>query len=242
MGNCSSGTKIAAIDAKYYETKLNSATRAKFLLTKRLLFEVQKTNPSHEIIIDLCIKGADINGEDFGSLCPILSSACEQGLYNVTELLIYLGANVNNNTNPDITPLVAACKASMPQIVQLLLDHGANPIQEAPSGSTPLQAACEFHDKETVELLLQSGASNNVPVSFLEFFVSKEEMELLNVLRDNNRTCPLDVVNFHLSHNLPDHSQKILQLLHFPAEFDGHIHVIGQNGEEIPLHFKPDAN
>jgi len=96
-----------------------------------------------------------------GNLCPFegylnficsnetpLAEACFYGYYDIVELLIKKGANVNFVDALDNTPLHKACEGFHLEIVKLLLEHGAEKDCENAYSYTPEDLANECKDSE----------------------------------------------------------------------------------------------
>ena len=81
--------------------------------------------------------------------------------YDIVEILINFGMNINRVDDDNSTPLRYACKNNNIRIVKLLLRNGADPNIAAQNGSTPLSEAIVFKNKELIDLLLQHGAKTS---------------------------------------------------------------------------------
>lgn len=102
-----------------------------------------------------------------------LSEALMQALQNRDVLkvqpLLDQGANPNQQTDGDLTPLLAGIGTGNLPVVRCLLDHGADPNLKNAHGMTPLEAALDAainpqvnsQDFRIVRLLLDRGASVN---------------------------------------------------------------------------------
>lgn len=90
--------------------------------------------------------------QDKGGLVP-LHNACSYGHFEVTELLIKHGANVNANDLWAFTPLHEAASKSRVEVCSLLLSEGADPsllnchnksaIDSAPTRELQERIACK---------------------------------------------------------------------------------------------------
>lgn len=96
-----------------------------------------------------------------------LAIACTQGHYEVVELLLLKGANVNVSDEQSSTPLMKAAAKGFTQIANLLVKYGADVNAQDKQGYTAIIRAADSGHTEIVELLMQSDASvsavNNVP-------------------------------------------------------------------------------
>lgn len=87
----------------------------------------------------------------FSGLVP-LHNACSYGHYEVTELLVKHGANVDVADLWKFTPLHEASAKGKFEIVKLLLKHGADPTKKNRDGATPLDLVREG-DQDVSDLL-----------------------------------------------------------------------------------------
>lgn len=81
-----------------------------------------------------------------------IHNACSYGHYEVTELLIKYGANVNIVDLWKFSPLHEAAAKGKYEIVKLLLKHGADPTKKNRDGATPLDLIREG-DEDVADLL-----------------------------------------------------------------------------------------
>lgn len=86
-----------------------------------------------------------------------LHNACSYGHYEVTELLVKHGANVNVADLWKFTPLHEAAAKGKYEIVKLLIKHGADPTKKNRDGSTPLDLVRE-DDQDVADLLRGNSA------------------------------------------------------------------------------------
>ena len=87
-------------------------------------------------------------------VCP-LHSACAISNYEIAELLIKAGADVNARQHSDITPLHSAAHNGQARLAKLLIDHGADVNARSDSGQSILDMAKEKGDKETIQLIIE---------------------------------------------------------------------------------------
>lgn len=93
---------------------------------------------------------------DKGGLVP-LHNACSYGHYEVTELLVKHGANVNVADLWKFTPLHEAAAKGKYEIVKLLIKHGADVTKKNRDGATPLDLVREG-DQDVADLLRGNAA------------------------------------------------------------------------------------
>lgn len=91
-----------------------------------------------------------------GGLVP-LHNGCSYGHYEVTELLVKHGANVNVADLWKFTPLHEAAAKGKYEIVKLLLKHGADPSKKNREGATPMDLVREG-DQDVADLLRGNSA------------------------------------------------------------------------------------
>ncbi len=94
------------------------------------------------------------SNNDF-SVYPI-HSACAVSNFEITELLIKRGANVNVKQQSGVTPLHSAAHNGNLEIAKLLIENGADVSAQTTTGQTPLDLAKEKNFKEIMNCLEQS--------------------------------------------------------------------------------------
>ncbi|MEE0930884.1 MAG: ankyrin repeat domain-containing protein [Acutalibacteraceae bacterium] len=97
------------------------------------------------------------NTQDYTT--PLLY-ACENGNYEIAELLIEYGADSNIIGKRGVTPMIEAMDSSSYDIMKLLLENGAD-IEYKFRGNPYLIRAVYSKDVQAVELLLEYGANPN---------------------------------------------------------------------------------
>ena len=114
-------------------------------------------------------EGAKIEGTDeLGSYTPLMQTS----LYEMVELLVKRGANVNAKSKFNYSPLYKAVfnfiegkrkEKDCYKIINLLLEKGANPDTQDGNGVTPLMTAVQKID--VAKLLVAKGANININLS-----------------------------------------------------------------------------
>ena len=97
-----------------------------------------------------------------------LRYASENDHFEVANLLLENGANVNCKDALKETPLHLASVNGHLEIAQLLLVYGANINSQSLEKETPLHLAARFGKKEIVKLLMDNGCNLNLKNSFGE--------------------------------------------------------------------------
>jgi len=102
----------------------------------------------------------DTDGND--ELTSLLSNAVCQG--NITHVmqLINAGADVNIETECNITPLIIASFNGYSEIVKILIQNGANINHRDNINRTSLIMACRNGSINTVKILIENNADVNI--------------------------------------------------------------------------------
>ncbi|MGE5457502.1 MAG: ankyrin repeat domain-containing protein [Methanococcaceae archaeon] len=110
------------------------------------------------LVKSLLKKGADPNTQSNNQfkVAPI-HSACSISNYEITELLLKNGANVDARQLHDYTPLHSAAHNGRIEIAKLLIDNGADVNAKTDDGKTPLFIALEKDFKDTADLIVNYG-------------------------------------------------------------------------------------
>lgn len=88
----------------------------------------------------------------------LLSAACSAGCYFLVEMILDMGADVEDRGHKDTTPLMEAANSGHSDIVKLLIDRKASVNAQTNQGNTPLILAAANGHTECVRLLLDAGA------------------------------------------------------------------------------------
>lgn len=113
----------------------------------------------HLSVVNLLLdKGANPNiasNNDF-KVAPI-HSACAISHFEITELLIKYGADVNAKQSQGVSPLHSTAHNGKTSLSKLLIDNGADINAKTDNGQTPLFMANEKNFNETAELIIKYG-------------------------------------------------------------------------------------
>jgi len=113
----------------------------------------------HLTIVKLLLdKGANPNvvSNNPFKVTPI-HSACATSSFDIVELLIKHGADVNSKQTKGVTPLHSAAHNGQTKLSKLLIDNGAEINARMENGETPLFMANEKNFNETAELIIKNG-------------------------------------------------------------------------------------
>lgn len=103
----------------------------------------------------LCV-GAHVNGITGSCTTPLCAACCYIYGYDVVEMLLEHGADVNTRDVNGRTPLFVACSNGHDDTVNSLIKHGAVLDENVQYG------ALKNHHVSTVYILIQAGAKINV--------------------------------------------------------------------------------
>ena len=103
-------------------------------------------------------KGANPNiaSNNQFKVAPI-HSACAISNFDIAQLLIAHGADVNAKQMQGVTPLHSAAHNGHTKLSKLLIDNGAEISAKMDNGQTPLFMANEKNYQETAELIINHG-------------------------------------------------------------------------------------
>src|SRR6476646_3460201 len=107
-------------------------------------------------------QGGDVSGAQ-GDGMSALHYAAERGDVEMTEMLVYAGANVGATTRiGQYTPLHLASQSGSAAVVQALVKSGASvTARTTTTGVTPLHLAAATGNADVVRILLDHGADAN---------------------------------------------------------------------------------
>ncbi|CAG2236460.1 unnamed protein product [Mytilus edulis] len=109
----------------------------------------------HVDIVELLMEHKPkLNLFDFKGRTALFYCACEQGSFEIAEMLLINKAIVDFDDKEGSTPLYAACKNGNLKVAKLLLLNKANPNKRNAFRNTPILIACEKNHIEIVKLLL----------------------------------------------------------------------------------------
>ena len=154
------------------------AERPNFLLDARApVEELSLSFPLHDLRLWAAItegkklevrralaSGAHVNryNESFsGHAATPLISAVMSGNYDIIQVLLTKGADVNFADKYKFTALSWAVRQGRLNVVKLLLEHGANVFVQDDDGMTLLHVAAHFGGKKVVECLIDKGVDVN---------------------------------------------------------------------------------
>ena len=179
--------------------------------------------------------GANVDIKDHFGRTP-LHRTCYDNNLRITAFLIEHGADVNIQNVRGGTPLYAACRHNNAELVTLLLREDTQVNIRSNYGNAPLSLACFMNNHEIIPLLLNAGAE--VDLSLLKAFVRYDERRQIDDII-NNQT--FEHLNLHLIEDANRDTIAILDMLYFPSRYDGILHLIGNDNNEIHLHFHAGA-
>jgi ankyrin repeat protein len=106
-------------------------------------------------------QGADVNSAQ-GDGMTALHWAVQKGDLELTQMLLYAGANVKATTRVGgYTPLLVASKIGNATMIDALIAGGADPNTPTINGTTPLMFSAEAGNVAAVKALLDKGADVN---------------------------------------------------------------------------------
>ncbi|KAL8603834.1 hypothetical protein ACOMHN_049653 [Nucella lapillus] len=109
---------------------------------------------SFEIVKMLLDMGANVNATNKACGTPLNVAASRKGSKDVVEMLLAKGAELENRSTLNMTPLVQAVCYSDREVVELLLSRGANTNSLSNFLFTPLHHAIVHQKLDLVELLI----------------------------------------------------------------------------------------
>lgn len=125
-------------------------------------------NCSVNLLVDACNQGdietvrEFLNEGRIDSLTDegesLLSAACSAGCFFLVEMILDMGADIEDRGHKDTTPLMEAANSGHSDIVKLLIERKASINAQTNQGNTPLILAAANGHTECVRLLLEAGA------------------------------------------------------------------------------------
>lgn len=91
-----------------------------------------------------------------------LEISAQEGLFEITQLLVNAGADIDERSFRGHTPLRIATRNGRIELVRYFLSRGCEVDTKGDDGATPLEAAASKGHLEIVELLVEKGANINV--------------------------------------------------------------------------------
>lgn len=138
----------------------------------------------------LLVKNAHVNSnEDKLMWSPLMLTAShyqDNGNILHLQLLIHLGANINQRDKNSRSALMIAASLGRIEAIEILLKHNAKLNLADKFGWTALMLGVYYNQKETVTLLLNNGADVN--------FCSKKGLTALKVATDNERMSIIPIL------------------------------------------------
>ncbi|KAF4878127.1 putative ankyrin repeat protein L25 [Colletotrichum siamense] len=130
-------------------------------------------------------RGGTEGDDEHGTYGAALQVASKEGHYEIVELLLCHGANINSRQNKfcDASALLNAARSGHREIVKLLLVNGAD-INVGDENDDALLAASRNGSQEIVELLLSHGVDVNSHGQALVYASERGYNEVVNLLLD----------------------------------------------------------
>ncbi len=155
----------------------------------KALYDLVKNMCSVVEVQDLINQGADVNISDQDALSTPLMWAASHGLYEIGELLLKNGADVNVQNGNGNTALYFAAQWNWAGVAKLLIDNGAVISIQTNKGWTALCRAAYKGHLEICELLIDSGADVNAKTNIggtaLIWTVRKGHLAVCKALIEN---------------------------------------------------------
>lgn len=118
-----------------------------------------------------------------------LMFACQKGIFEIVEVLIQFGADINKQDEDGDSALTLSSSHKNTNIAKLLLNNGANVDHADKNGITPLIIACLSNRVEMVQLLIHHKANINLQDrdgwTALMYTCIKNNINNMNILLDN---------------------------------------------------------
>ena len=115
---------------------------------------------NYELCFEILKKKCDLT-KSYDHKLP-LCLACEYNQYEIAELLIKHGANVNQFDYYEQSSLIYACDTGDLNLIKLLIENGADINKCEINGACPLHVSINRKNDEICDYLISQGASINV--------------------------------------------------------------------------------
>jgi len=91
----------------------------------------------------------------------VMAQTYEPLLSWLTDWLVSLGADLNDEDSTGLNALMYACQSGIPSLVQIFIERGSDPNSEASDGSSAIHVAAQWGHAEVMGTLLNLGADPN---------------------------------------------------------------------------------
>lgn len=142
-----------------------------------------------DLMNSLLSSKVDINIRDHNkanALFHAINNETPNELFDICQVLINSGSEINNETNDGVTPLWKAIEREQVRVVQLLCDRDvAVNVANKSNGDTPLHLAVRMKNKTIIKILMEKFAKtdkknkkNQTPLD-----LAKDDGELFELIR-----------------------------------------------------------
>lgn len=135
----------------------------------------------------------------------IVNQALKNKKYELFNLLINTGIDVNSTDSEGVSVFSNACMYGNREIVKNLIGKGAGIYSKNKYGNTPIYSAIEADNKEIVELLIEEGSDvndyNNAWYTPLMYAASRNSKNVAQTLIDNGAKIDFGFREFITSYN-----------------------------------------
>lgn len=112
-----------------------------------------------DIVRALLEKKVDVNKRTLsGTKVPAVTLAAIWGRYEILEMLLKAGANVNVTSGNGLTPLILASEEGRLEAIKLFLKHGADVNQTHSFGGNALNHAAYRGQADAIDVLVEAGS------------------------------------------------------------------------------------
>ena len=170
------GSRKRAMKARSMKARSMKARSMKARSMKARSMKARKMRGGNQELFNAVTKGnttktnqlleANANPNEIFEGQTLLHIAAKNGYYEIAELLIDKGADVNKADKDGRTPLFVAAEAGYAEIVELLANNGADINKVDVYKYTPLNAAAESGREDVVEYLIDQGADLDKPSKY----------------------------------------------------------------------------